>query len=126
MATAKNTAAQLWAAVQAAQDGSDVTHLSVWDALTSGNWLFNITISNDPDPIATGGRYRIAANGITITRAKGTGESDESAIRSLKGLLSGSTYWQLHTADPGTSGTTSPLTGVARLALADSDFTFAA
>ena len=126
MATAKNTAAHLFAAATNAQDGSDATHFSVWDMASGGNWLFNIAFSNNPDPIEEGGRYRIAANAVVITQPKATAESDESAIRSLKGKLDGNTHWQLHSGDPGAAGTTAAISGFARLSLADTDFTYAA
>lgn len=125
MATAKNTATQLWAAAASAQSGEDATHVSVWTAATGGTWLFNVAISNNPDPLEEGGRYRIAAEALVLTRSAGTGESEASAIRALRGILAGTTYWQLHTGNPGSAGTANVLTGIARLSLALSAFTIA-
>lgn len=65
--TASNSAAVEFPAASGGDFGT-ITHIGIWDALTSGNLLFHSSLTTSKT-IADGDIFKIAASGIDITAA---------------------------------------------------------
>lgn len=126
MAFARNSNEIAWEGASGASIGDDATYVGVWDALTNGNFLFAVTVSNNPDALALGEVYYIAASGLAIQQTAGTREAEESAQEALRGKLGGvgtvTRYYAVHVGDPGTNGANEG--DLARVALAHTAFTY--
>ena len=123
-ARASNTNAVQSAVAAAGQVGNDCTHISVWSALTGGSLLWAGTINTNPDALALGGRFQIAAGALVFEYTKGTGETDAMELRGAAGKVRGGVWVQYHTGAPGTAGTSNVI-GLARTPIAESAFTTA-
>lgn len=126
MATAKNTNTVLFSITTSALAGTDATHVSLWDAATGGNYLDQQSLGNNPDALVLGERYEIKADKIIITQNKAANESDEMAIRAIRGRIKNGVYVQVHTGAPGANGTNNVISGIARVHIPENGFTVAA
>ena len=122
MAQATTNATVRSAAAGSAQNGQDVTHLSLWDRSSGGNFLRRTALTNNPDPLATGERVEIQAGDITITYTAGSSETEASARRAAAGAVAGGVWVQFHTGDPGSAGTSNVI-GLARVQITQGQFT---
>ena len=116
MATAKNAQKSF-----GPSPGVDATHVLFFDAITGGNFLFSLRMTNNPEPLTQGQNYAIAAEAITLTRTAGDAESEENARRALRGILGGTIYIALGT---GASESTE-LSAPGRVAITLSEWTIA-
>ena len=121
MSVARNNAEIAWPGASGGAIGQDAMYVGVWDAMTNGNFLFGVQISNNPSPLALGEVYYIDANGLAITQTAATNESERSAGRGLAGRLDGTTYGAIHTDDPGTTGVNE--SALARVSVASTVYT---
>ena len=126
MATAKNTDAVLFTVATSTLVGEDATDATLWDSETGGNYLDQKSLSNNPSALVLGERYEIAAEDIVITQDKATNESDEMAIRAVRGRIKDGVWVQLHDDDPGSSGTDNVISGISRVKIEEDGFTVAA
>ena len=85
MARALNSAELAWAGASGNAVGETASWLGSWDALTGGDFLFGIEISNSPSALALGEVYFIAANGLVYTQTVASNEVDSVAQDSLRG-----------------------------------------
>ena len=118
-----NTSAVQSEAAPAGAVGDDLMWVSLWDALTGGTFLHRQSISNDPDPLALGERFNIAAGVMKLIQPTGTGETEAMAERKIRGAILGGVWIQWHTGNPGTNGTTNIITELARTPVAQNAFT---
>ena len=128
MATAKNSKDVVSVVASGAAIGKDCTHISLWNHATASaatNLLAYFQIFNDPDAIADGEQFKIAANGVTLTYTPGTGETEVLAKAALAGVVSGGVWVQLHEDDPGSNGTANIIGVVGRLSIPQADWTIA-
>ena len=129
MARALNTSELAWAGASGNAVGETASWLGSWDALTGGNFLFGIEISNSPSALALGEVYFIAANGLVYTQTVASNEVDSVAQDSLRGRFGGvvgaigTQYYAMHTGNPGTNGA-NPLPDLPRIAVLGSGFTY--
>ena len=105
--------------------GEDASWINVWDALTGGNSLGRQAISTNPDQLALGDRYELAAGALVFTQPEGAGETNRLSERKIRGAVLGGAWISWHTGDPGAAGTANPVTGIARTPIAATNFTFA-
>ena len=111
--------------------GEDATHVTIWDAAGSGsapsggNLLVGAqAISNNPDMLASGDKYRIAS-GWTIATLTASGlMTERMARRMLTGAVTGDIWVQWHDGAPGTNGTSNVM-NVARTRIQASQITVA-
>ena len=131
MATATNNAELAWEGAPAGAVGQTAAWLGSWDAMTSGNFLFGVEISNNPSALALGEVYFIAAAGLVYTQTLATAETDAVGQDALRGRMEGvvgavgTQYYQIHTGATGNNGA-NQLTQLARIAVLGSAFTYAA
>ena len=118
MAQAVNTAAVLFAAGNA---GDDTTHVGLWTALTGGTFLGAQAITADTAALQAGERFRLPASAVVITFPEGDFRP-AMAVRGVNGIIAGTLYLSLHSADPGTTGA-NQIAGTARQAIALADWT---
>ena len=123
MAQAENTAVVLFQAAPAASVGEDCTHVSLWSALTGGDFLQSQSISTNPSPLALGEQYEIAAGALVLDQAAPTNGTEDMAERAVRGRILGGVWVQAHTGAPGGNGTNNVLPGLARVAIAQAGFT---
>lgn len=102
--------------------GQDGTYVSIWTALTGGDFLAGIQISNNPMALALGEVYYIAASGLAITQTAATNETEAMAQRALRGRLDGTLFYAIHTGDPGTTGANE--SALARVSVAGTAFAY--
>ena len=126
MATARNTEQFEWpdpgeGAVSAA--ASTANYITAWDSLTGGTFLYSMDVSGSGAASNTNGYYYAAERGLVI-RNNSTAFSQKGQEIGLRGLLSGTQYWQLHHNRPGVDGTSFIIPDQARLEVNESDFTF--
>ena len=121
MSVSRNNAEIAWPGASGGAIGQDAMYVGFWDALTGGNFLFGVQISNDPMPLALGEVYYIDANGLAITQTAAAGETERSAGRALTGRLIGTNYTAIHIGDPGTTGANQ--SALARVSVASTVFT---
>ena len=126
MAVARNTNEIAWEAAPSGAVGEDAMYIGVWDTLTGGAFRFGVQISNDPDALALGEVYYIAASGLAITQTVATNEAEASAQDALRGRLGGigpvNRFYAIHTGNPGNTGANEG--SLARVSLAHSGFTY--
>ena len=122
MPTAKNIYVLLFNITTSALVGRDATYVTLWDEEIGGNYLDQKSISNNPDALVLGERYEIAAETLVITQDKATNESDEMAIRALRGRIKDGFWVQVHDDDPGLNGTSNRISGIVRAKIEESDF----
>ena len=125
MATAKNSQEVSSGAASGAAINKDCTHVSLWDKATGGNALDRFAISNNPSPLEAGEQFKIAAEGLVLTRNPGTGESQEMAKRALKGMIEGGVWVQFHSQDPGNNYTAGVIGVIGRASIPEGDWTIA-
>ena len=83
--------------------GEDMTHWGIYSAETGGTFYMGQSVSNDPDALAVGENWQVAAGQVVLTFSDGDGEP-EWALKQAD-LNAGETYWlSAHTGDPGTTG----------------------
>ena len=105
MATATSNREIAFAGASGSSIGDDITWLGLWlTASGSTGFLSGIQVSNNPDALALGEVYYIAAGGLVITQTAGSSETEAMAIRALRGRLDGTLYLAEHEGDPGTTG----------------------
>ena len=121
---ASNTNAVQSAAAGSGQVGNDATHVSLWDALTGGNLLWQGAITTNPDALAQNDRFEIAAGALRLEYTAGTGETAAMEARVVRGKIAGGIWVQYHTGAPGNRGTANVI-GIARTPIAQGDFTVA-
>ena len=87
-------------------ENKNATHWGLWDSVTGGKFIYggqNMT----PQKLSNDGNYfSYNVNDMVITQsASNTNKLSEAGARSvLTGLLSGTTYLSIHSADPGNTG----------------------
>ena len=125
-ATATNNAVITSAAAQSGQVGDDATFISLWSAVTGGDFLRREGIDNNPAALALGQSFQFAIGELvfTDTEDSANGETNDMAVRGIRGKFDGTVYIQWHSGDPGANGTANVI-GLARTALADSALDFA-
>ena len=124
MAYGANSAEWSWAGAQIGMGvGDDAMYVGLWDAMLAGNFLQGAMLTNNPAPLALGEVYYIPTGDFAIVQNPGTNETQEQSIRAVRGRVDGTLYYAVHTADPGTTGANE--SGLARVAHADTDYTFA-
>ena len=124
MAYGANSAEWSWAGAQNGMGvGDDAMYVGLWTLLTGGDFLQGAMLTNNPDALALGEVYYIPAGNFAIVQNPGTNETQEQAQRAVRGRVDGSLFYAIHTADPGTTGANE--SGLARVAHADTDYTFA-
>ena len=79
--------------------GEDATKLQIWTALTTGDMLYEVDITGNPDALQLGGRWRIVANGITVRSETGGSTTAKGKVALLQGLLAGTRYIGLADGD---------------------------
>ena len=122
MAVARNTAEVAWAGAMGASIGDDAVWIGIWDALSAGNFYLGVQVSNNPDALALGEVYYIAALGLELTQTAAANETESMAQRALRGRLDGTLYYAVHTGSPGTNGANEG--DLARIAILGSAFTY--
>ena len=125
MATAKNTNTVRSIAAPAGAVGDDCTHISLWDAAAAGNPLQSQAISTDPDALALGERYEIAAEALVIGQPAAANETAAMAERAVRGRIAGGVWVQFHTGAPGANYTDNAIGELVRVEIAQADFTVA-
>ncbi len=123
MAQAANTNAIQSIAVPAGAVGQDATHVSLWTAARAGSFLWAKAISTNPDALALGERYEIAADALVLNQPTGAGETEAMATRALNGRIAGTLHLQFHTGAPGANGTANVLPALPRVAIAQAAWT---
>ena len=111
-----NAAAQFPAAQDA---GDDMTHWGVYSAAIGGDFYGPEagTVSNNPDALAVGERWSVAAGQVVITFGDG-GMTAEWAKKKADLMAAETLYLSAHTAAPGITGDNeADYTGYARVAL---------
>ena len=108
---------------QAQGVGQDAMYVGIWTALTGGDFLQAGMLTNNPDPLALGEVYYIPTGDFGIVQNPGTNETQDMAIRAVRGRVDGILFFAIHTGDPGVTGANE--SGLARVQHADSEFTFA-
>ena len=105
--------------------GDDATHWTLWDAANGGNRLWTDTVVGDPAALVANQFFQVPANMLVITQPVGVdGATPEMARRGAAGMVIGTTYVQMHSADPGANGTANILTAV-RAAIVNGSWTVA-
>ena len=126
MSFARNTAEWAWAGALIAQVGEDAVWIGIWDAQTNGNFLAGVQVSNNPDPLAIGEVYYIAASGLAIQQTAAANETEAMAADALRGRLGGvgpvARWYGVHDGDPGTTGANE--TTIPRISRAHSTLTY--
>ena len=126
MAVARNTNEIAWEACPPGAVNDDAMYVVAWDALTLGEFLFGVQVSNNPDALALGEVYYIAAGGLALTQTVATNEDEASAQDALRGRLGGvgpaNRFYAIHTGNPGTNGANE--SGLARVSAAHTAFTY--
>ena len=121
---AQNTAIEAFATPGG--DWTDPTHVGIWSAVSAGTlWAYD-SLTTDVNQPRSGDTVRFSAEALTINIPGGTSDAwrTEAARRALDdGLLSGTVYARLHTANP-TTGNEITGTDYAALAIATGDWTF--
>ena len=125
MATAKNTNIVRSIAAPAGAVGDDCTHVSLWDAAQNGNLLGSKAISTNPDPLALGERYELAAEALVINQPAGADETAAMAERAVRGKIKDGVWVQFHTGAPGANGTDTVIFELGRVAIAQAAWTVA-
>ena len=128
MGFARNTSEVAWpGATQGMGIGDDAMYVGVWSALTGGNFLFAVQLSNDPAALALGEVYYIAALGLAIEQTAAANEAQISTLEGLRGKLGAvgpsPRFYAIHVGDPGLTGANE--SDLARISLAYTDFTYA-
>ena len=122
MARAVNTNVVQSVAVPAGSVGSDCTHISLWDAETSGTFLWGTAITGNPSPLGSGEGYEFAAGALVINQPVDTGGTEAMARRAVMGRVAGGVWVQYHSGAPGSAGTSNVIT-LARTQIPESGFT---
>ena len=99
--------------------GIDATHVHCYDAITGGNFLWSLRMSNNPDPLLANENYAIAAGGIVFTVNPSANQSEEHARRALRGIMGGTVYLAMATG----SSASTELTGPGRKAISEDQWT---
>ena len=123
MAQASNTNAVQSIAAPAGAVGSDCTHISLWTAESGGDFLGSKLISTDPDALALGERYELAAGALVISQPAGTNETAALAERAVRGRIAGGVWVQFHTGAPGNAGADNVIDELGRVQIAQAGFT---
>ena len=122
---------------EAAQQGAvteDCTHISLWDGdrierngRPIGRFLESNVITNNPDQLSLGERFRISIGGLVLTQPVATSgvllSTLTMAERAIRGKILGGVWVQFHKGDPGPDGTAMQITDMARLAIPQDDWT---
>ena len=87
MGVARNTGEWAWEGASGLSIGQDAMWVGIHTALTGGDFLLGIQLSNDPAALALGEVYYIAALGLAITQTAATNETEAMAQRALRGRL---------------------------------------
>lgn len=117
---ARNTDEMLYPSAAAAQVGQDATYWGAWSAAVGGTWYGGRPLGNNPPPLSLGARYRIAALALVMTVANGDMRA-ALAEKGIRGVVSGTLYISVHTADPGVTGANE--IGVGRVAIDAAEWT---
>lgn len=120
---ATNTNAMLSAAAAGAAVGKDCTQVTLWTAAAGGSFLWGQAISTNPTALTLGEKYEIAAGALVLTQPIGPGETEAMARRAITGRIAGTLYLQFHTGAHGANGTDNVLPALARVAIAEADWT---
>lgn len=88
-----------------------VSHVSLWDQLSGGTFLGKAAM-DAPQQLPVS----FAVNTLTVAVPDSVAFSDASDVDALSGRIETTNirYLQVHSGDPGTDGTGSPISGVAR------------
>ncbi len=122
-----NAAAASEAAVAAAA-GEDVQEVSFWTTAgagrppAGGEYLYGVSVSNDPAALTVNAMYQVAANQLRYDQPEAVGESNRLSARKLQGMIAGGLWMQFHDGARGANGTDNVMK-LARVALRAADFT---
>ena len=101
--------------------GDDATHVHLYTASSGGDLLWAISLTGNPAALTANQFYRVEAGDLTFTQNTGTGESEDSAVRALRGRFEPTAY--LAAADG--MSVSDELTPPARIQVGTADFTYA-
>ena len=127
-ARARNLASILSLRATQADVGKTVSHISLWSALTGGDFLMGFPIHREsfpPDfvPVALvlEAQYRIPRSDLNLVQTAITDpngmyhETFYMAERSMRGRLVGGFFIQFHDGAPGSVGTSNVIVGIGRV-----------
>lgn len=97
--------------------GDDITYYGIWSARNGGTFYGSQSVSNDPDALAVGEHWQVAAGQVVLTFSDG--DMQATWAKFLADLAAGVTLWLSgHTDDPGDNGANeATYTGYSRVEL---------
>ena len=101
MASATNTLALAYPAATTA--GQDAVYAGIWTLATRGGFLLGQAVTGNPPALEVGQQYTITDGSFILTKTTGV-TTELGRQEELKGLIAGTRYISLHTADPGITG----------------------
>ena len=125
MATAKNTNIVRSIAAPAGAVSDDATHITLWTAQAAGDLLLTLEITTNPDALALGDKYEIAAEALVLTQAAAADETAAMAERAVRGRIAGGVWVQFHTGAPGAAGTDNVIAELGRVQIPQAAWTVA-